>query len=238
MRLGVYVAYVHVYSDMAFRRVDALATHVLISRMPFKVNRTIHRPAIEPDELPKFLQDLKRNEPNLSPRTIRAIWFSLYTFCRPGEIRKSRWEQFHSSTKQWIIPKERMKMKRDHIVPICKQAQHILFEQYQETGNLDTPYVFPGQHNILRPMSENTVCGALKRLGYQGRMTAHGFRALARTTIRERLKYDVDVIEVQLAHKPIGVLGAAYDRAKFLDERKQMMQDWGDYICEFKTTLK
>lgn len=95
---------------------------------------------------------------------------------------------------------------------------------------LNTQWVFPSQVRPKEPMSDGTVNVAIKKLGYKGRMTAHGFRALARTTIREKLGYDPDVIECQLAHKAAGPLGEAYNRAQFLDKRKKMMQEWANYL--------
>lgn len=192
-----------------------------------------HYPSIDPREIPKFLKTLHFNEMRLYARTRRAIQLSMLTFLRPGELRRARWEDINLSMQEWIVLGQFMKNGMDHIVPLARQAVDILNAQKEETGHLNTPWVFPGQVHPHKPMSEATVGRALERMGYAGRMTAHGFRALARTTIREKLKYYPDVIEAQLAHKPSGPLGAAYDRAQFLDERKLMMQDWADYIDGF-----
>ncbi len=110
------------------------------------------------------------------------------------------------------IPAARMKMRRDHIVPLSKQTIAILKEQQEETGMLNTEWVFPSQIKPKKPMSGGTVNMAIKRLGYHQRMTAHGVRALARTTIREKLGYDSEIIEKQLAHRTRNPLGEAYDR--------------------------
>ncbi len=123
-----------------------------------------------------------------------------------------------------------MKMRRAHIVPLSRQALEILGEQFDEIKRFNTDWVFPSQIRLWDPMSSNTVRVALHRLGFKDRMTAHGFRALARTTIREQLDYAPDVIEAQLAHQPAGPLGAAYDRATFLRQRTVMMQAWADYL--------
>lgn len=195
-----------------------------------KTRKTEHFAALEIKEIPAFLQALERNDARLYNRTRRAIKLSMLTFCRPGEIRQARWEEIDLEAKEWVIPAERMKMKRAHIVPLCRQALAILKEQKEETGNLNTPWVFPSQVRPKEPMSDGTVNVAIKKLGYQGRMTAHGFRALARTTIREKLGYDPDVIECQLAHKAAGPLGEAYNRAQFLDKRRKMMTDWANYL--------
>ena len=195
-----------------------------------KTHKKTHFAALDIKELPQFIADLNLNEARLYNRTRRAVWLSLYTFLRPGEIRHARWEHIDFNTREWIIPGEFMKSGRDHIVPLSRQVIMILLEQQEETGRYNTPWVFPSQVRPLKPMSDGTVNMAIKRLGYNGRMTAHGFRALARTAIREKLKYYPDIIEAQLAHKPSGALGRAYDRAQFLDDRKKMMQHWADYI--------
>lgn len=189
-----------------------------------------HFRTIEAKQLPSFLQALERNEARLFERTRRAVYLSLYTFCRPVEIRKARWQDIDLDEGLWTIPAEFMKMRRDHIVPLSSQAVCILQEQYNEISVLNTPWVFPSQVRPRNPMSDGTVNKAIKRLGYGKDMVAHGFRALARTTIREKLGYDSEIIERQLAHKPSGALGAAYDRTQFLDERVKMMQDWADYV--------
>ena len=195
-----------------------------------KTRKTNHFAALEAKEIPEFLAALERNDARLYCRTRRAIKLSMLTFVRPGEIRETRWEEIDFEAKEWVIPAERMKMKRAHIVPLSQQALAILKEQKEETGCLNTPWVFPSQIRPKDPMSNGTVNVAIKKLGFQGRMTAHGFRALARTTIREKLDYAPDIIEAALAHKPAGPLGAAYDRTKFLTQRRKMMQEWADYL--------
>jgi integrase len=195
-----------------------------------KTRKTKHFAALDIKEVPEFLESIKRNDARLYSRTRRAIELSMLTFVRPGELRKATWNEFDFDEKQWTIPAERMKMKRAHIVPLSKQAIKILMEQKEETDHLNTPYVFPSQIRPRDPMSDGTVNVALKKLGYKGRMNAHGFRALARTAIREKLGYEPDVIEAQLAHKAAGPLGEAYNRAQFLEQRTKMMQDWANYI--------
>jgi len=121
-------------------------------------------------------------------------------------------------------------MRRPHVVPLSRQAIEILREQKQETGDFNTPWVFPSQVKPRDPMSNNTILFAIGRLGYKGRMTGHGFRALAMTTIKERLGYRHEVVDRQLAHAPANKVDRAYDRAQFLEERTFMMQDWADYL--------
>ena len=202
-----------------------------------KTRKRVHYPAIEITELPKFLQKLTQNDARLFKSTQNAIWFSLLTFCRPGEIRKARRIDFKLDSDQWIIPAEFMKSDRDHIVPLSHQAKTIIINQIDLIDHLNTEYVFPNMKKPRDPMSDGAVNMAIKRLGYHNKMTAHGFRALARTTIREKLHYDPDVIEAQLAHLPSGPLGRAYDRAQFIGQRTKMMQEWADYIDGLKTRL-
>ena len=189
-----------------------------------------HFRAFEEKDLPPFLNALERNEARLYERTRRAVLFSLYTFQRPQEIRCAEWSEIDFEKKEWRIKADKMKMRRDHIIPLSKQAIKLLKEQKAETESLNTDWVFPSQVRFKKPMSDGTVNKAIQRLGYGDKSTAHGFRALARTLIRERLEYDSEVIEKQLAHKTSNPLGEAYDRTQFLPKRKKMMQDWANFV--------
>lgn len=195
-----------------------------------KTRKTEHFRALDIKDVPDFLKALHRNEARLFERTRRAVWLSLYTFCRPVEIRKARWCDIDLKERLWIIPAEFMKMNRDHVVPLSDQVVAILEDQRKEVETINTEWVFPSQVRPKNPMSDGTVNKAIKRLGYGKDMVAHGFRALARTTIREKLGYDSEIIEKQLAHRTRNPLGEAYDRTQFLNERIKMMQDWADYV--------
>jgi len=199
-------------------------------RGALKTNKTQHFPAIDMREIPAFLEALNRNDARLYARTRGAIKLSMLFFVRPNELRQAQWSEIDLGAREWTIPACKMKMGKDHIVPLSRQAIEILEEQREEVGHLSTDWVFPSQFKPRNPMSNGTVNVAIKKLGYHGRMTAHGFRALARTTIREKLRYDSEVIERQLAHAPSGSLGAAYDRTQFIEERHEMMQDWANYV--------
>lgn len=171
-----------------------------------------------------------------SPVTRAALQLSPLLFVRPGELRAAEWPEFDLDAAEWRIPGHKMKMRMPHIVPLSKQAVAILRDLQPLTGGVfagkpDAPrYVFPGARSRMRPMSNNTVNASLRRIGYTGeQMTAHGFRATARTLLAE-LGWLPDAIERQLAHKASGPLGAAYDRAQFLGERRKMMQAWADYL--------
>ena len=179
-----------------------------------------------------------------SPITRAALLLSPLLFVRPGELRAAEWTEFELDASEWRIPAAKMKMRTAHIVPLSSQAVAILRDLQPLTGGAiagkpDAPrYVFPGARSRLRPMSNNTVNASLRRIGYTGeQMTAHGFRATARTLLAE-LGWMPDAIERQLAHKASGPLGAAYDRAQFLAERRKMMQAWADYLDGLRTGAK
>jgi integrase len=197
-----------------------------------KVESKNHFSAIEAKELPQFIYDLRNHKAKLNRQTYLAVNFMMLTFVRTGEMIKAEWNEFDFENKTWLIPGSRMKMKKDHIVPLSKQVIEILKELRDFH---DHPiYVFPSRINRNNHMSNNTVLMAIKRMGYAGRMTGHGFRALAMSTIMEKLGYRHEVPDAQLAHSKRGDVAKAYDRAKFLDERTKMMQEWADYIDSLK----
>ncbi len=191
-----------------------------------------HYAAFTAKELPTFLQALERNDARLYQHTRHAIKLILLTFVRTSELIQAKWDEFDFDEKLWIIPAERMKMGKEHVVPLCTQAIKILQAQKEITGQWD--WVFPNQVRPIKSMSNNTILKALERMGYKGVMTGHGFRALARTTIREKLDYHSEIIEKQLAHKTLMAHGEAYDRTQFIDQRITMMQDWADYLDKVK----
>lgn len=157
-----------------------------------------------------------------------ALKLAPLSFVRPGELRKAEWTEFNLDVAEWRIPAARMKMREQHIVPLSSQAIAILKELHPLTGN--GRYVFPGARTNGRPMSENTVNAALRRLGYAGdQMTGHGFRSMASTLLNEQ-GWHRDAIERQLAHAERDAVRAAYNYAEHLPERKRMMQAWADYL--------
>lgn len=162
-----------------------------------------------------------------------ALKLAPLLFVRPGELRQMEWAELDLEAAQWNIPAEKMKMKQAHIVPLCKQAVAILTELKQLTGF--GRYVFPCHRSPLRPMTNNAVNAALRRMGYTSdEMTGHGFRAMARTILDEVLQVRPDFIEHQLAHAVRDPNGRAYNRTAHLGERKKMMQQWSDYLYELK----
>ncbi|MCC6598105.1 MAG: integrase arm-type DNA-binding domain-containing protein [Alphaproteobacteria bacterium] len=195
-----------------------------------KTGKTQHYPALDIKEMPEFLRALERNEPRLFSRTRKGIRLLMLTFVRTSELIKATWDEFDLENGQWVIPAERMKVGGAHIVPLSRQAIKILKELKEETEHLNVKWVLPGQVRPRDHMSNNTLLFAIGRLGYKGRMTGHGFRALAMSTIKERLGYRHEVVDRQLAHAHKSKIDRAYDRAKFLDERTIMMQEWADYL--------
>ena len=170
------------------------------------------------------------------PVTRAALELSALLFQRPGNIRQMEWAEIDLEGAVWTLPAVKMKRTvhgklngRPHLVPLPAQAIAILRDLHPLTGH--GQYVFPSLLTGERPMSENTVNTALRRMGFsKDEMTAHGFRAMARTIMVEKLNVAPDVIEVQLAHPKSGALGAAYDRAEYMDQRHRMMQAWADYL--------
>lgn len=158
-------------------------------------------------------------------------------FVRPGELRHAEWAEVDLDESVWNIPASKMKMKQAHIVPLAAQAVEILEELKQLTGA--SKYVFPSGRSSARPMSENAILAALRRMGYdKDTMTGHGFRAMARTILDEILQVRPDFIEHQLAHAVRDPNGRAYNRTAHLTERRMMMQKWADYLDGLRAGAK
>ena len=170
------------------------------------------------------------------PSTVAALRLAPLLFVRPGELRGAQWSEFDLEAAEWRISAARMKMGEQHIVPLSRQALAILRELQPLTGH--ARYLFPSLRTRERPISENTLNAALRRLGYsKDEMTAHGFRAMASTLLNEQ-GFPPDVIELQLAHAERNQVRAAYNRAQRLAERRQMMQAWADYLDRLRAGSK
>ena len=187
-----------------------------------------HFAALDIKELPDFIKAIEKNDARLYQNTRNALKLIMLTFVRTSELINARWDEIEFEAKEWVIPAERMKMGKEHIVPLSNQAIKILEWQKELAGHW--PLVFPSSVKPQKSISNNTILGAIKRLGYQGRMTGHGFRALAMSAIKQELGYRHEVVDRQLAHAPKSKVDQAYDRALFLEDRKVMMQDWADYL--------
>ena len=166
--------------------------------------------------------------------TLAALKLAPLVFVRPGELRQAEWSEIDLDGAMWRIPAERMKMNAAHLVPLSAQAAAILRELHPLTS--DGRYLFPGLRTASRPMSENTVNAALRRLGYTGdEMTGHGFRSMAATRLNE-MGWNADAIERQLAHAEANKVREAYTHAaQYLDQRTRMMQTWADYLDGLRT---
>lgn len=185
---------------------------------------------IDPKAIGELLRDLDGYEGNFVTRC--ALQLAPLLFVRPGELRHAEWSEFDLENAEWRIPGDKMKMAVGLLVPLSAQAMAVLRELHALTGR--GRYLFPGLRTADRPMSENTVNAALRRLGYdQTQMTGHGFRSMASTLLNE-MGWHRDAIERQLAHAEKDGVRAAYNRAEHLPERRKMMQAWSDYLDALK----
>ncbi len=191
-----------------------------------------HHPAItDPKEVAPLLRAIDGFHGSFVVKC--ALQLAPLFFVRPGELRQAEWVEIDFEAEQWNIPAERMKMKQPHIVPLSHQSIAILMELHVLTGR--GRYLFPCHRSISRPMSNNAINAALRRMGYdKDTMTGHGFRAMARTILDEVLQVRPDYIEHQLAHAVKDPNGRAYNRTAHLAERRKMMQEWSNYLCSLK----
>lgn len=187
--------------------------------------RTENRARVDAKELPELLA--KMDDYNGDAITRFAMKLMTYTFVRTSEEIEAPWTEFDLDEGRWTIPAERMKMDTPHIVPLSRQALEVLRALKLLTGN--GRLVFPGARDKNKPISNNTILYALYRLGYRDRMTGHGFRGLASTILNEQGFHEAH-IEMQLAHLKRNKVAAAYNHAKYLKQRTEMMQWWADYI--------
>ncbi len=193
--------------------------------------KTVNRAAVTtPQAVGELLRAIDSYTGSLTTKC--ALRLAPLTFVRPGELRRAEWPEFDLNAATWRIPAAKMKMRADHIVPLSHQAVAIIRELQPLTGR--GRYLFPSERTHDRPMSENTINAALRRMGYaKDEMTGHGFRAMASTLLNEQ-GWNKDVIERQLAHAERNKVRAAYNRAEHLPERRKMMQAWADYLDSLK----
>ncbi|MNE04361.1 Prophage CP4-57 integrase [compost metagenome] len=200
-----------------------------------KTPKVTHMAAlVEPKEFALLLQDIDHYEGSAITRY--ALRIAPLVFVRPGELRHAQWKDIDLEQGLWSYtpPKTKSKTGVQHIVPLSTQVIHLLSELAQIT-RYKSEYVFPATTSNLKPMSENTVNQALRRLGYTSEQACgHGFRASARTILEEVLNFPIELIEQQLAHQVKDMHGRAYNRTKHLEKRKLMMQKWADYCEEIK----
>lgn len=200
-----------------------------------KTGKVKHRAAItDIKTIPEFLRDIDQYHGDFN--TIHAFKLAPLVFIRPGELRGAMWKDIDLEAGQWLYtpPKTQNQTELELIVPLARQTIEILKRLHEMNGH--SPYVFYSRkarvHGI---MSENTMNQAMRRMGWASdEMCGHGFRAMAKTTLKEKLKFSEEITEMQLGHKRKGLHGDAYDRTVFIDERTAMMQRWADYLDDLR----
>lgn len=190
-----------------------------------QTRKKINYARIDGKELPDLLRRIEGYQGAAVTRL--AMKLMALTFVRTSELIEAEWKEIDLDAAEWRIPAERMKMNTPHIVPLSSQAVEIL--RTLQLISAHSKLLFPGERNHDKAMSNNTILGALKRMGYQGRMTGHGFRGIASTLLHE-LGFDHAHIELQLAHQERNEVSAAYNHATYLAPRRTMMQAWADYL--------
>lgn len=208
------------------KRVSYNPTHDLKGAL--KAHKSENYPTIGHNQLPNFFEQLELCKASAITRL--AIKLLIITFVRQGELRQAEWKDVSLQAKEWRVRAETTKMREMHIVPLSSQAIALLRELQKLSG--ESAYMFPSQNRSKHAiMSENTVNKSIHDMGYKGQLVGHGFRSMASTILNEK-GFRADVIERQLAHMPRDKVRAAYNRAQYLPERRDMMQWWGNYIEE------
>lgn len=193
--------------------------------MAFEKPKKQNMPTLRPEELPKLMRSLVMS--NLSVPTRCLIEWQLLTLVRPSEASGARWSEIDLDAKLWTIPAERMKAKREHIVPLSTQALDIL--EVMKPISAHREHVFPSRNDPKQPMNSQTANAALKRIGYGGKLVAHGLRSIASTSMNEA-GFNSDVIEAALAHIDKNEVRRAYNRSTYLQKRIELMSWWGELI--------
>jgi integrase len=195
-----------------------------------KARQQVNFARIDVADLPELLRKIEAYAG--SPFTRLALKLMALTFVRTGELIGARWQEFDLTASEWRIPADRTKMRREHLVPLARQAVEVLLTLRQVRGDPElckgAVLLFPGERDHEKSMSNGTLLMALDRMGYRGRMTGHGFRGVASTALNE-MGYRPDVIEAQLAHVEENRVRAAYNHARYSEERRELMQSWADY---------
>lgn len=192
-----------------------------------------HYARLEAKEIPELLRKIEAYQG--TPVTRLSMKLLALTFVRTGELIAAHWDEFDLDSAEWRIPKERMKIPTPHVVPLSTQAVEVLASIHELRGM--SGLLFQGERDHTKPMSNNTILAALKRMGYAGRMTGHGFRGVASTILHEQ-GYRHDIIELQLAHQERNQVSAAYNFATYLPQRREMMQAWADHLDYLRKETK
>ncbi|EPI3529487.1 integrase domain-containing protein [Klebsiella pneumoniae] len=195
--------------------------------MAFEKPKKQNMPTLRPEELPKLMRSLVMS--NLSVPTRCLIEWQLLTLVRPSEASGARWAEIDLNAKLWTIPAERMKAKREHIIPLSLQAIEIL--EIMKPISAHRKFIFPSRNDHNKPMNSQTANAALKRIGYAGKLVAHGLRSIASTAMNEE-GFNPDVIEAALSHNDKNEVRRAYNRSTYLEQRKQLAVWWGDFVSK------
>lgn len=196
--------------------------------MAFERPKKQNMPTLRPEELPNLMRTLVMS--NLSVPTRCLIELQLLTLVRPSEASGARWEEIDLDAKLWTIPAERMKAKREHVVPLSPQALQVL--GFMKSISEHREHVFPSRNDPKQSMNSQTANAALKRIGYGGKLVAHGLRSIASTAMNEA-GLNPDVIESALAHADKNEVRRAYNRSTYLEQRVELMRWWGSYVSTF-----
>ena len=191
----------------------------------FQTPDTKHMPTVKPEELPELMKAISKASIHITTRYL--LEWQLHTMTRPSEAAGTRWDEIDFDKGLWTIPPERMKKRRAHIVPLTDQALSLLESIKPINGRSE--YVFAGNTSYHKPVNSSTANMALKRMGYHGKLVAHGLRSLASTTLNEQ-GFDPDIIEACLAHTDKNKVRLAYNRADYIERRKVVMIWWSDHI--------
>lgn len=190
---------------------------------------TKHQPTIRPEKLPEFMSALRDSAVDLVVKLL--IEFSLLTMVRPNEAANAKWDEINFDDALWHIPAERMKMKKAFTVPLSSQAIKLLNKLKQITGR--SRFIFQSPRAPQKPMSSVTANAAIRRIGYNGKLTSHGLRSIASTYLSEKfIDINVEIIEACLSHQGKNPIRNAYNRSTYLEQRKLLMADWGQFVEE------
>ncbi|CAH6002857.1 Prophage integrase IntA [Citrobacter freundii] len=204
-------------------RIDAVPS-VNIGKA-FEKPQKKNMPSIRPDQLPQLMQTMRTASISLSTRCL-FMW-QLLTITRPAEAAEARWEEVDMEAREWKIPAARMKMNREHTVPLSDEAIAVLETMKAVSGNRE--FIFPSRIKTNQPMNSQTVNASLKRAGFSGVLVSHGLRSIASTALNEQ-NFPADVIEAALAHVDKNEVRRAYNRSDYLEQRRPMMQWWADFV--------
>jgi len=201
--------------------------------MAFEKPKKQNMPTLRPEELPSLMRSLIMS--NLSLTTRCLIEWQLLTLVRPSEASGTKWSEIDIDKKLWTIPAERMKAKREHIIPLSSQALEIL--EVMNSISAHREHVFPSRNDPKQSMNSQTANAALKRIGYGGKLVAHGLRSIASTALNEA-GFNPDVIEAALAHSDKNEVRRAYNRSTYLDQRIGLMKWWGEFTVNTDKAIR